>query len=116
MGNLHQNPDHLEAEAYELMARAYAKRAEAARARAEQAMPAGDWIRVDALPVSKRSALAAARTGSLRAIKQGRTWLTTKSDAAAWLANAKRAIAANDGERGDDDVRASLGLAPRRAS
>lgn len=73
----------------------------------------GDWIRVDSLPGSKRSALVAARTGSLRAIKKGRTWLTTRADADAWLSSEKPAPAANDD---DDDVRASLGLAPRRSA
>jgi hypothetical protein len=110
---IHVSAEQLDAEGLDLIARGYAKRAEAARLRSTQSTAAGDWIRVDELPVPKRSALAAARSGTLRAVKQGRVWLTTRIDADAWLARAKPAAPANDG---DDDVRAALGLVVRRAS
>ncbi len=106
-------PDEIDAEGEELIARGHAYRAEAARRRAKLNSSAGDWIRVDTLPVSKRVALAAARSGTLRAIKRGRVWLTTRIDADAWIAIAKPAVPANDG---DDDVRSALGLVVRRAS
>jgi hypothetical protein len=106
--------DQLEAEGHDLIARGHTRLAEAAKTRAKTTSAAGDWIRVDSLPGSKRAALAAARGGQLRAVKRGRLWITTRADAAAWLANAKSAQAANDDC--DDDLRASLGLARRRAS
>jgi len=104
----------LELEGHELIARGHARLAEAARARTTKSESTGEWIRVDSLPIPKRSALMAARSGALRAVKRGRAWLTTPSDAAAFLSAAAPTVAAAN--EGDDDVRRALGLVPRRGT
>ena len=103
----------LELEGHELIARGHARLAEAARARTTKSESTGEWIRVDSLPIPKRSALLAARSGALRAVKSGRVWLTTPADAAAFLSSTTPAGPANDG---DDDVRRALGLVLRRGT
>jgi len=105
----------LELEGHELIARGHARLAEAARARTTKSESTGEWIRVDSLPIPKRSALLAARSGALRAVKSGRVWLTTPADAAAFLSSTTPAGPANDGD-GDADVRRALGLVPRRGT
>ena len=105
----------LELEGHELIARGHARLAEAARARTTKSESTEEWIRVDSLPIPKRSALLAARSGALRAVKSGRVWLTTPADAAAFLSSSTPAGPANDGD-GDDDVRRALGLVPRRGT
>lgn len=107
--------DEIELEGHELIAQGHARLAEAARVRARATSAAGDWIRVDSLPIPRRSALAACRTGELRAIKRGRVWLTTRIDADAFLSRQAPPAAANDDDS-DDDVRRALGLRTKRAS
>lgn len=104
------NPDELDAQAHELEAKASLLRARAARLRAAARTPELAWIPVAALPLPRRAALAAARSGVLRAVKRGRTWLTTRADADAYLRSQQPTPAAND-----DDVRAALGIARRSA-
>lgn len=104
--------DELELEGHELISQGHARLAEAARLRARTMSAAGDWIRVDAIPIPRRSALAACRSGALRAVKRGRVWLTTRADADAFLSRQAPTSAAND----DDDVRAALGLQTRRVA
>jgi hypothetical protein len=108
-------PDVLEAEAHELMARAHAKLAEAARLRARSfAATSSDWIDATSLPLPRKTVLRACRAGELRASKRGRRWLCTRADADAYLASATpKPTHANDAEA---DVRARLGLAPRRSA
>lgn len=103
--------DEIELEGHELIARGHARLAEAARVRARAASTSVDWIRVDALPVPRRSALAACRSGALRAIKKGRVWITTRADADAFLSRVAPAIATNDE---DDEIRRALGLRTRK--
>jgi hypothetical protein len=106
--------EQLELEGHELIARGHARLADAARKRAQLTTAAGDWIRVDALPIPRRSALAACRAGDLRAVKRGRVWLTTRADADAFLARQPPASAANDDA--ENDVRRALGLVTRSAA
>jgi len=103
----------LEHEGHELIAQGHTRLAEAARLRALRSDARADWIRVDSLPIPKRSALIAARTGELRAVKRGRVWLTRRTDADEFMLKSGSHAAANDADM-DDDVRAALGLACRR--
>jgi hypothetical protein len=108
-----KSADELELEGHERIAEGHALLAAAARVRAKTVSPLGDWVRVDALPIPKSAALAACRSGELRAVKRGRSWLTTRADADAFLAKAPPAKASNST---DDDLRRELGLERRRAS
>jgi len=104
----------LETEGHDLIARGHARLAEAARLRAFRSVDTRvDWIRVDSLPIPKRSAFVAARSGELRAVKRGRVWLTRRADADDFLKKSSARDAANDAEA-EDDVRAALGLVCRR--
>jgi hypothetical protein len=104
--------DALDAEAFDLEARAAALHAEAARRRASQDAPSA-WVRADSLPIAKSAALAACRSGALPATKKGRVWLVRRVDADAFLA--RTTVAPFATVSSDDAVRARLGLV-RRAS
>lgn len=109
-----KSADELDAEAYDLEARAAALHAEAARRRAQRSTSSSvEWFPATDLPLPRKAVLADCRSGALRAVKRGRTWLTTRADADAYIATTKNA--ANDTTVGsrDDDVRALLGLARR---
>lgn len=111
--DLAKSPDDLDAEAFELEVRAAALHAEAARRRSRVSSGAGvEWFAATDLPLPRKAVLAACRSGALRAVKQGRTWLTTRADAEAYI-TATKSIANDTNSSSDDDVRASLGLARR---
>lgn len=106
----------LERDGYELISRGNACLAEAARLRAVCERGSDDLVDVASLPIPKRAAFNAARSGALRAAKVGRRWLARRSDVEAFIAEqAKTARPANDTDHTnhDDDVRASLGLVSR---
>ena len=109
-----KSPDELDAEAFELEARAAVLHAEAARQRARSSRP-GDagWIAAVSLPLPRKTVLAACRSGELRAVKRGRTWVTTLADADAFLSRAKEI--ANDTLHAnvDDELREKFGLERR---
>jgi hypothetical protein len=106
-----KSPDDLDAEAFELEARAAVLHAEAARRRARLACGTSvEWFPATDLPLPRKTILAACRSGSLRAVKRGRTWLTTRADAEGFI-TATRTIANDTNASTDDDVRAALGLA-----
>lgn len=107
--------EELEREGHEFISQGHARLAEAARRRSVTAGgAAGEWKRVDSLPVPKRVGLAACRSGSLRAVKKGRVWVCRQSDADEWLG--RPSDAAIPASHLDDEVRASLNLVRRRTA
>lgn len=106
---------HLRAKGHDLIAQGHACLAEAERLASTKADPSNNWIPALSLPLPRKRVLAACRSGVLRAVKNGRTWLTTRADADAFLSKSNES--ANDHgsstRADDDDIREAFGLQRR---
>ncbi len=90
------NPDVVEAEGHEHLARGHELIAKARRLRATPAAstPALEWVSPDASPLGKRRTLALARAGALESTKIGRKVLVRKTSLDAFLARHERGAVA----------------------
>lgn len=108
-----KSPDEIEIERIEAAARDLMAIAAERRLRLRASSVSGvDWLDVAMLPISKRVAFVACRTGALKARKTGRTWLTTAADFEAYLARGDRET--SNVVDIDHATRAALGLDPRK--